>query len=88
MAGVAVLWADHGRLCTGASYKSVVKLTFARGAALDDPVQLLNASLDGHVRRAIDIGEGETLDEDTFKALIGAAAALNRAAKPANTRKS
>jgi hypothetical protein len=78
--GVPV-WEDAGILCTGETYKSVVKLTFAKGAALDDPKGLFNASLEGNVRRAIDIGEGAVLDEEAFKALILAAAALNRAKK-------
>lgn len=79
--GVPV-WSDAGILCTGESYKAVVKLTFAKGAQLPDPASLFNASLDGNARRAIDIREGETLDEAAFKALIQAAMALNRA-KPA-----
>ncbi len=64
-------------ICTGETYKSVVKLTFAKGAALEDPKGLFNASLEGGVRRAIDIHEGEALDEDSFRALIQAAIALN-----------
>ncbi|HKT78187.1 MAG TPA: DUF1801 domain-containing protein [Sphingobium sp.] len=83
--GVPV-WSDAGILCTGESYKAVVKLTFAKGAQLPDPAGLFNASLDGNARRAIDIREGETLDEAAFKALIQAAMALNRA-KPAKARK-
>ena len=78
--GVPV-WEKNGILCTGESYKSAVKLTFAKGAALDDPARLFNASLDGNVRRAIDIHEGEAIDEAAFMALIQAAAELN-AAKP------
>jgi len=78
--GVPV-WEDAGILCTGETYKSVVKLTFAKGAALDDPKGLFNASLEGNARRAIDIGEGAVLDEEAFKALILAAAVLNRAKK-------
>jgi hypothetical protein len=78
--GVPV-WSRDGILCTGETYKSVVKLTFAKGAALPDPSGLFNASLDGNVRRAIDIGEGETVDARAFTALIRAAAALNRARK-------
>ena len=78
--GVPV-WEKDGILCTGESYKSAVKLTFAKGAALDDPACLFNASLDGNVRRAIDIHEGEAIDEAAFMALIQAAAELN-AAKP------
>src|ERR1043165_2614095 len=71
------VWSDHGIICTGESYKSVVKLTFARGASLKDPARLFNSSLDGNVRRAIDIHEGETVDKSAFKALIRAAVALN-----------
>jgi hypothetical protein len=66
-------------ICTGETYKAVVKLTFAKGAALDDPARLFNSSLDGNVRRAIDIGEGEAIDEAALKALFQAAAALNAA---------
>lgn len=76
--GVPV-WSDGGMICTGETYKSVVKLTFAKGAALADPSKLFNASLEGNTRRAIDIREGEALDEDAFKALIRAAVALNKA---------
>ena len=75
--GVPV-WSHDGILCTGETYKSVVKLTFAKGAALADPSGLFNASLDGNVRRAIDIREDDKLDETAFKALIRAAVALNR----------
>ena len=74
--GVPV-WERHGILCTGETYKAVVKLTFPKGAALDDPADLFNASLEGNVRRAIDIREGETVDAAAFRALIQAAAALN-----------
>ncbi len=74
--GVPV-WEHDGIICTGETYKSVVKLTFARGAALPDPSRLFNSSLEGNTRRAIDVGEGETIDADAFKALIRAAAALN-----------
>jgi hypothetical protein len=70
-----------GIVCTGETYKSVVKLTFARGAALEDPSGLFNSSLEGNVRRAIDFHEGETVDEAAFKALIQAAVALNLKAK-------
>jgi hypothetical protein len=76
--GVPV-WEHAGILCTGETYKSVVKLTFARGAALDDPARLFNASLDGNARRAIDIREGDIIDEMALKALVRAAAALNAA---------
>ena len=83
--GVPV-WSHGGILCTGETYKSVVKLTFAKGAALDDPARLFNSSLDGNVRRAIDIPEGDKLDEAAFTALIQAAAALNATkAKPRKT---
>jgi hypothetical protein len=78
--GVPV-WSDHGILCTGETYKTVVKLTFFKGAALDDPKGVFNSSLDGNVRRAIDIAEGATVNEDAFKALILAAAALNKSKK-------
>ncbi|HEY9237070.1 MULTISPECIES: DUF1801 domain-containing protein [Phenylobacterium] len=70
-------WYRDGMICTGETYKKVVKLTFAKGASLEDPAGLFNSSLDGAVRRAIDIREGETIDENAFKALIRAAVALN-----------
>jgi hypothetical protein len=76
MAGVPV-WSHDGMICTGETYKNVVKLTFAKGAALDDPSGLFNSSLEGNTRRAIDFREGETINESAFKALIRAAAALN-----------
>lgn len=71
------VWFHGGILCTGEHYKAWVKLTFAKGASLDDPNQLFNSSLDGNVRRAIDIREGETLNAQAFKTLVRAAAALN-----------
>ena len=71
------VWSHGGILCTGEHYKAWVKLTFPKGAALDDPAGLFNASLDGNARRAIDIREGETLDAEAFKALIRSAAALH-----------
>jgi hypothetical protein len=74
--GVPV-WSHDGLICTGETYKNVVKMTFARGAALDDPSGLFNASLDGNTRRAIDFREGEKIDEKALKALIRAAVALN-----------
>lgn len=74
--GVPV-WEHDGIICTGETYKDVVKMTFARGAALDDPAGLFNSSLDGNVRRAIDIREGEKIDEKALKALIRAAVRLN-----------
>lgn len=77
-AGVPI-WEHAGILCTGESYKGYVKLTFARGAALPDPAGLFNSSLDGNTRRAIDVKEGEALDEPAFKALIRAAVAENLA---------
>ena len=76
--GVPV-WERDGILCTGETYKAVVKLTFAKGAALDDPAGLFNSSLEGNTRRAIDIREGEAIDEAAFKALIRAATQLNGA---------
>jgi hypothetical protein len=75
--GVPV-WYHDGMICTGETYKSVVKLTFAKGATLKDPSGLFNSSLEGNVRRAIDIHEGDEMDEDAFKTLIRAAAALNK----------
>jgi hypothetical protein len=74
--GVPV-WSHDGIICTGETYKSVVKLTFAKGASLEDPSRLFNSSLEGNTRRAIDLHEGEAIDEDAFKTLIRAAAALN-----------
>lgn len=75
--GVPV-WYDDGMICTGETYKSAVKLTFAKGASLEDPSGLFNASLEGNTRRAIDIHEGAEVDEDAFKALIRSAVALNK----------
>ena len=72
------VWSHDGIVCTGESYKSVVKLTFAKGAALKDPARLFNSSLDGNARRAIDIHEGEGVDASAFKALIRQAVALNK----------
>jgi hypothetical protein len=71
------VWSHDGGICTGETYKSVVKLTFFKGASLDDPAGLFNSSLEGNTRRAIDIREGEQLDANAFKALIRAAVALN-----------
>jgi hypothetical protein len=73
------VWSHDGIICTGESYKSKVKLTFAKGASLDDPAKLFNSSLEGNTRRAIDIEEGEEVDADAFEALIRAAVALNTA---------
>ena len=88
--GVPV-WSHTGILCTGETYKTVVKLTFAKGAALDDPSRLFNSSLEGSTRRAIDIHEGEPIDGEALKALIRAAVALNiskpAAARPARSKK-
>src|SRR6188768_3004986 len=81
------VWSHDGIICTGESYKSVVKLTFAKGAALKDPARLFNSSLDGNVRRAIDIHEGEEVDEAAFKGLIREAVALNRAGKSKSAKK-
>ena len=75
------VWSHDGIICTGESYKHVVKLTFAKGASLKDPARLLNASLDGNTRRAIDIHEGEKVDASAFKTLIRQAAALNGSGK-------
>ncbi len=77
------VWSHDGIICTGETYKKAVKLTFARGAALRDPAHLFNASLEGRVRRAIDIHEGDEIDADAFKALIREAVALNRSTKTA-----
>jgi len=82
--GVPV-WERDGIICTGETYKSVVKLTFAKGAALEDPAGLFNSSLEGNTRRAIDLHEGEHIDEDAFKALILAAVALNRSGAKARS---
>ena len=73
------VWSHAGLICTGEAYKSAVKLTFAKGASLKDPSGLFNSSLEGNVRRAIDLHEGDEIDADAFKALIRAAVALNRA---------
>ena len=75
------VWAHNGGVCTGESYKQIVKLTFFKGASLPDPARLFNSSLDGNVRRAIDIHEGEQIDESAFMNLIRAAVALNLSAK-------
>jgi len=77
--GVPV-WSHDGIICTGESYKNVVKLTFAKGAQLKDPTRLFNSSLDGNVRRAIDLHEGEQIDADAFQSLIREAVALNESA--------
>ena len=76
------VWSHDGIICTGESYKKVVKLTFAKGASLKDPARLFNSSLDGNVRRAIDIHEGEEVDAAAFKALIRQAIALNKSKPP------
>ena len=81
------VWSHDGIICTGESYKSVVKLTFAKGASLPDPAKLFNSSLDGNVRRAIDIHEGEEVDAGAFKALIRAAIALNTSGGKAGPRR-
>ena len=75
------VWSHDGIVCTGESYKNVVKLTFAKGASLKDPARLFNSSLDGNVRRAIDIHEGEALNASAFKTLVRQAVALNRQSK-------
>ena len=77
------MWSHDGMICTGESYKAHVKITFAKGAALEDPRHLFNSSLEGNTRRAIDLHEGEKIDGTAFKALIRAAVALNeRSARP------
>ena len=81
------VWTHDGIICTGESYKSIVKLTFAKGASLADPAKLFNASLDGNARRAIDIHEGEAVDVGAFKALFLAAVALNASVKKASPRR-
>ena len=85
------MWEHAGIICTGETYKAVVKLTFAKGAALDDPAGLFNSSLEGNTRRAIDLHEGDKIDEKALKALIRAAVALNTSARatarPVRSRK-
>jgi hypothetical protein len=81
------VWSHDGIICTGESYKNVVKLTFAKGASLDDPAPLFNSSLNGNARRAIDIHEGEVVDEAAFKALVRHAVALNRSGKSKRPKK-
>jgi hypothetical protein len=80
------VWSHDGIICTGESYKNVVKLTFAKGASLKDPARLFNSSLDGNVRRGIDIHEGEAVDASAFKALVRQAVALNSAGKPKSSK--
>ena len=90
MRGVPV-WSHAGMICTGETYKNVVKMTFARGASLEDPSGLFNSSLEGNTRRAIDLREGDKIDEKALKALVRAAVALNTsarvAARPIHSRK-
>jgi len=81
------VWSHDGIICTGESYRSVVKLTFAKGASLEDPKHLFNASLDGNTRRAIDIREGEVVDAAAFKALVREAAALNGSTRKKKEKK-
>jgi len=81
------VWSHDGIICTGESYKKVVKLTFAKGASLKDPAPLFNSSLDGNTRRAIDIHEGEKVDESAFKELVRQAVALNRSGKSKPSKK-
>ena len=80
-------WSRDGIICTGETYKAVVKLTFAKGASLKDPASLFNSSLDGNIRRAIDIHEGKEVDAAAFKALIRAAVALNSSGQKAKPRR-
>jgi hypothetical protein len=84
--GVPV-WEHDGIICTGETYKAVIKMTFAKGAALDDPTDLFNSSLEGNTRRAIDFHQGDKIDEKALKALIREAVALNTAARAARSRK-
>ena len=81
------VWSRDGIICTGETYKNVVKLTFAKGASLDDPARLFNSSLQGNVRRAIDIHEGENLDASAFRALVRNAIAHNQSAKSKSAKK-
>ena len=81
------VWSDDGIICTGESYRKVVKLTFAKGALLKDPTGLFNSSLDGNVRRAIDISEGDEIDAGAFKALVREAVALNHSSKSKTSKK-
>ena len=81
------VWSHDGIICTGESYKSIVKLTFLKGASLKDPAKLFNSSLDGNARRAIDIHEGEEVDADAFKALVRQAVALNSSGKSKASKK-
>lgn len=81
------VWSHDGILCTGESYKDKVKLTFAKGTSLKDPARLFNASLDGNVRRAIDIYKGEVVDASAFKALVRQAVALNSSGKSKPSKK-
>ncbi|MFL6563408.1 MAG: DUF1801 domain-containing protein [Burkholderiales bacterium] len=81
------VWSHDGIICTGESYKAIVKLTFAKGASLKDPAKLFNSSLEGNVRRAIDIHEGEAVDAGAFKALIRAAVALNTSVAKTKTKR-
>ncbi len=81
------VWSHDGIICTGESYRNVVKLTFAKGASLKDPARLFNSSLDGNVRRAIDIHQGDEVDETAFKALVRQAVALNGSGKSKRSKK-
>ena len=81
------VWSHDGIICTGETYKKVVKLTFAKGASLKDPARLFNSSLEGNVRRAIDIHEGEEVNESAFQALVRQAVALNSAGKAKTSKK-
>jgi hypothetical protein len=85
--GGVPVWSHDGMICTGETYKSLVKLTFAKGASLKDPAKLFNSSLDGNARRAIDIHEGEKIDANAFKALIRAAIALNASGGKKSTKR-
>ena len=80
------VWEHDGMICTGETYKAVVKLTFAKGAALEDPARLFNSSLEGNTRRAIDLRKDDKIDEAAFKALVRAAIALNTSKRPAGAK--
>lgn len=81
------VWSNNGIICTGETYKAAVKLTFAKGASVNDPAKLFNSSLEGNVRRALDIHEGEEVDADAFKSLVRAAIAVNKSSAKATPKK-
>ena len=81
------MWSNNGIICPGETYKAAVKLTFAKGASVNDPSKLFNSSLEGNVRRALDIHEGEEVDADAFKSLVRAAIAVNKSSAKATPKK-